>query len=336
MSQDFYKILGVDRNASQDDIKKAYRKLAMKYHPDRNANNPSAEENFKKVSQAYEVLGDPQKKSEYDNPRHQNPFGGGFGFDDIFGEFFGRHHQRRNNRTAKKGNNKTVDILLDIHESVNGTIKKVKIKRSKKCDPCKGTGSTKTTYDKVCDTCKGSGVLGYRQGMLTMQTPCNICQGSGKIKVNPCRTCSGTGGVKEDLSVKISIPDGVHDGSQLRIGEKGDWGLAGYGDLYARIRIKPSDQYRRIGDDIHSQVTLSPSECLGGCSIEFQTLRGSKSIDIPPCTDPGTIFRIDSLGARNLKTGRIGSHNLEVYMKMPDSLTKEQLECINKLRLLGL
>ena len=337
MSLNFYEMLGVSKDASGDDIKKAYRKLAKKYHPDRNSSSEAADQ-FKKVSAAYEVLSDPQKRKEYDNPR-RSPFenmGFGPGFDDIFGDFFGQQRRPKQPPAPKKGTNRGVEIVIDFKDSILGSTKEVRIQRMSKCGACKGTGDTKETSIKTCTTCNGTGTVTLRQGMMAMQTTCHTCGGKGKIKVNPCRKCSGSGLTQEKVSVKVAIPDGISDGMRLRIAEKGDWGPAGFGDLIAMIRIRPDDKYRRSGDDIHSQVKLLPSECLGGCEITVETLRGDKTVTVPPCTSPGTIIRLSGLGARNLRTNVKGNHKIEIFLEMPTSLTRSQMESIEILQKSGL
>lgn len=337
MSLNFYETLGVSTDASTDEIKKAYRKLAKKYHPDRNGSDEAAEQ-FKRVSEAYEVLSDPKKRQEYDNPP-RSPFGNmGFGqdFEDIFGDFFGRTRRPQRPPPPQKGPNRGVEILVDLKDSVLGTAKEVKIQRMTKCSECNGTGDTKETRVKTCTNCNGRGTITFQQGMMTMQTTCNACGGKGKVKVNPCRACSGSGQAVEAVNVKVAIPDGITDGMRLRISEKGDWGPAGFGDLIAMIRVRPDDRYRRSGDDIHSQVRLLPSECLGGCEVTVETLRGDKTVTIPPCTSPGTIIRLSGLGARNVKTNVKGNHKIEIFLEMPDSLTRSQMESIKILQKSGL
>ncbi|MEC7870421.1 MAG: J domain-containing protein [Bacteroidota bacterium] len=338
MSLNFYETLGVSKTATQDEIKKAYRKLAMKYHPDRN-DSKAASEHFKKVTEAYETLSDSQKRQAYDNPP-SSPFGpGGFGggFEDIFGEFFGNARRKAQRPPPPpRGSHRGVEIIIDLKEAVLGTHKSVSLNRMNKCNSCKGTGSTKQTYEKVCGECMGTGFLTIRQGMMTMQTQCGKCSGSGKIKVNPCRACSGSGVTPENVNVKLSIPEGITDGIQLRVAEKGDWGPGGFGDLMTRVRVRPDDKYRRVNDDIHSQVRLLPSECLGGCEITVETLRGDKTVSIPPCTEPGTIIKMSGLGAKNLRTKKLGSHKVEIHLEIPRSLTREQMECIDNLRKSGL
>ena len=241
-------------------------------------------------------------------------FGGGF--EDIFNDIFGRRSntQRRQKPRPQKGPNRGIEIVVDLKDSVLGANKDVSIKRMTKCSSCAGTGSTKKTYDKTCDTCMGTGSVTYQQGMMTMQTTCHTCRGSGTIRVNPCRPCSGSGQTPEDVRVKISIPEGIGDGMQLRVADRGDWGPAGFGDLLVRVRVRPDDKYRRVGDDIHSQVRLKSSECLGGCEITVETLRGDKTVTIPPCTEPGTIIRMSGLGVKNLKSGTRGSHKIEIFL----------------------
>ncbi len=341
MSSNFYEMLGVSKDASQAEIKKAYRKLAMKYHPDRN-DSEEASEHFKKLNQAYEVLSDPKKRSEYDNPP-RSPFdsmGFGGGFNDIFEEMFGFGNRRQKQQNRKpppqKGSNRGIEIIVDFKDAILGTTKEVRVNREDMCGDCSGTGSTKKTYEKVCDNCNGTGSIAFQQGMMVMQTTCQKCGGSGKIRVNPCRTCSGTGRKADSVKVKIAIPDGINDGMQLRVPERGDWGPAGYGDLHVRVRIRPDDRYRRVGDDIHSQVRLMPSECLGGCDITVETLRGDKTVSIPPCTEPGTVIRLANLGARNIRTNSKGSHKIEVLIDMPKKLTVQQMQSIESLRKSGL
>ncbi|MEC7118252.1 MAG: DnaJ C-terminal domain-containing protein, partial [Actinomycetota bacterium] len=173
-------------------------------------------------------------------------------------------------------------------------------------------------------------------GMMAVQTTCHMCEGKGVVRVNPCRPCSGTGTQSENVDVSIRIPEGIHAGAQLRVADKGDWGPGGFGDLMVRIHVKPDDRFRRVNDDIHSQVRLKPSEFLGGCTIIVETLRGEKTVTVPPCVEPGSIIQMDGLGSKNIKTKRIGNHNIEVMIDMPRSLTQEQTEKIAELRRCGL
>ena len=332
----FYDVLGVKKDASQEQIKKAYRKLAHKYHPDKN-NSSEAAEKFKKINEAYEVLGDTKSRQDYDRPA--TPFSNFDGsFDDIFNTFFGGRQQQRQRQppSPPRGSHLGIDLQISLKESVLGTKKNVSIKRMTSCSTCKGSGAGDNTYDKTCGTCQGVGTVTYQQGMLTMQTTCHACQGSGSIRVNPCQPCNGSGLMGEKVDVVISIPDGIPDGMQLRVSSKGNWGPGGFGDLMARIHVKPDSMFRRINDDIHSQVRLKPSECLGGCGIIVETLRGEKSVNIPPCTEPGSIVQLSGLGAKNIRTKRVGSHKIEILLAMPKSLTREQMEKIDELNKCGL
>ena len=337
MSLNFYEMLGVSKQASPDEIKKAYRKLAKKYHPDKNDSSESAS-HFKKLNEAYEVLSDPQKRKEYDRPS-SSPFGNmgfGSGFEDIFNDLFSGKRRNRQPPPPQKGSHRGIEIIVDLKDAVLGCNKDIKFQRMSKCDPCKGTGSTKGTYKKTCSTCEGAGSIAYQQGRMTMETTCNECKGTGATKVNPCRPCSGSGTLQEKVSVKVAIPDGISDGMQMRVSGKGDWGPAGFGDLMVRVRVRPDDRYRRTGSYIHSQVRLKPSECLGGCSITVETLRGDKTVTVPPCTEPGTIIRMSGLGAKNLKTNIMGNHKIEIFLDMPKTLTRDQMECIDVLHKCGL
>ncbi len=333
----FYDILGVKKDASQEQIKKAYRKLAHKYHPDKNDSTAAAEK-FKKINEAYETLGDTKSRQEYDNPAHQfQGFGGGF--EDIFNEFFGGHQRRRQNQRPPpppQGAHRGVEIQVSLKESVLGTKQNLSLKRMTNCGTCKGSGSGPNTQDKVCSTCHGVGAVTYQQGMLTMQTTCQMCQGSGSIRINPCSPCNGSGLMGERVDVTVSIPEGIPDGMQLRVANKGDWGPGGYGDLMVRVRVRPDSRFRRIKDDIHSQVRLKPSECLGGCGIIIETLRGEKSVNIPPCTEPGSIVQLSGLGAKNIRTKNTGNHKIEILLEMPKTLTREQMEKIDELNKCGL
>lgn len=335
----FYDVLGVKKDSTQEQIKKAYRKLAHKYHPDKNSSS-EADEKFKKINEAYEILSNPESRRAYDNPA-ASAFGGfGGGFEDIFGDLFGhgrRHQQqRRNPPPPQKGPHRGTELKISLKEAVLGTKKDITIQRMTNCTPCKGSGSTNDTYDKVCVTCHGTGAVTYQQGMLTMQTTCHTCAGNGSVRVNPCRPCSGSGLRAESVTVTISIPNGIPDGMQLRVADKGDWGPGGFGDLLARIRVRPDSTYQRIRDDIHSQVRLRASECLGGCNIIVETLRGEKSVAVPPCTAPGSIIQLSGLGSRNIRSGRMGNHKIEILLHMPKSLTREQMEKIAELNKCGL
>ncbi len=288
-----------------------------------------------KINEAYEVLGDKSARQEYDKPA--STFSGfGNGFEDIFGEFFGQRRRQNRPPPPQKGSARGIELQVSLKEAILGTKKSISLKRMTSCSTCKGSGSGTNTYDKTCETCNGVGAVTYQQGMLTMQTTCHTCQGRGSVRVNPCRPCSGSGLMGEKVDVTISIPEGIPDGMQLRIADKGDFGPGGFGDLMVRIHVKPDNRFRRIQDDIHSQVRLRPSECLGGCSIIVETLRGEKSVNIPPCTEPGSIVQLSGLGSKNIRTKKYGHHKIEIMLEIPKTLTREQMEKIDDLNKCGL
>jgi molecular chaperone DnaJ len=304
MKKDFYEVLGVSKSATADDIKSAYRKLAMKYHPDRNPGNKEAEEKFKEAAQAYEVLSDADKRRRYDQVGHnayQNMGQGGPGyqdmdmddimsqFGDIFGAMFGQQQQsrRRSTKTApepKKGSDLIKDVVLTLKESFVGIQKEISYQRFVSCDTCSGKGAKPGTLYETCRTCKGAGQVTYQQGFFMFNQTCSTCSGEGFTIPSPCTTCRGQSRVQKLDRFTIQIPAGIADGEQIRIADKGDAGTFGgkSGSLYIRVKVQADKNFRRVGDDLECDVLLTYPELVLGCQVEIENIDGSKeTIKVP-------------------------------------------------------
>ena len=341
--QDPYKVLGISKDASADDIKKAYRKLAMKYHPDRNKDNPGAEEKFKEVSSAYGVLSDPQRRAQYDSGPNLGGFGFGsdfgfqseeFGFDfaDIFGDLFGATHRRGGRRKSQKGRNINFDLHLGFEDAAYGCDQKIEIPRKASCAQCSGTGASAGSTIHSCNVCSGAGRIKTQQGFMTVVTECNSCGGTGKTVKDPCTGCAGTGRVNVSEEIVIKIPAGVDTGHKLKIDRMGEPGIRGGppGDMIIRIVVKDSNKFRREGCDVHSNIFVTFTDAVLGKQIPVETLHGTEKIVIPPGTQPGAVFRIRSSGIPRLNHTSIGDHYVHVKIKTPKNITKEQRALLEK------
>lgn len=348
INKDYYQVLGVERSASDDEIKKAYRKQAMQHHPDRNPNNKEAEEKFKEASEAYEVLRDPQKRRTYDQFGHEGLRGGGFSgfngvedifsnFGDIFETFFGgmggvpggqqgRRGGRGGRQQVFRGEDLQYRLQLDFLEAVKGCEKEIQIRRHDACDVCKGSGSSKEGGVVTCPTCHGHGQVRHSQGFFSIATPCSRCGGAGQIIKDPCRKCSGSGLVEGKHRLKSKIPAGVDSGNSIRLGGEGNAGARGgpHGDLYIVIDVKPHPQFVREGNDIITRVQLSVVLAALGGSIDVETLDGAKALSIPRGTQSGKVFRIKGAGVPDVQGYGRGSHLVEVAVHTPAHLNKQQ------------
>ncbi len=351
---DPYKVLGVDRKASQDDIKKAYRKLARKYHPDRNPDDSSAEARFKEISAAYDVLGDPEKRKAHDRggafAGGANPFGsgaggpgGGFdasGFSDILSNLFG--NSRGGGRggpgpsapRAERGRDLEAEVRLSFQDAVAGTQLSLSVPTSAMCGTCRGTGAKPGTNPKVCPRCQGRGVEQQGQGLFSISQPCSLCGGSGAIIEEPCPTCQGTGAVRTVKKYKVNIPAGVREGSRVRLAGKGEPGRNGGppGDLYVITHVDASPVFARKGEHLEVEVPLTIPEALRGAEIEVPTLSGSKRLRVKPGTKPGTVQRLRGEGPPKLgdKKAR-GDIHYRFVLDVPDKLTREQEAAVDEL-----
>jgi len=355
MSQDYYSVLGVARGASADEIKKAYRKLAIKYHPDKNPDNKEAEEKFKEISAAYEVLGDAEKKNRYDQVGHDaftrkggGGFGGGAGgFDPfdifaqafgggggggIFDSFFGGGGGGRRSNGSVQGNDLRYDLELTFDEAVFGVEKTITIPRATNCERCKGDGCEPGTSKRTCHHCNGSGYVSVSQGFFSVRQPCPSCSGTGQVIERPCRECRGNGQVQKKHDIKINIPAGVDNGSRLRVTGEGEAGLRGgpAGDLYVVMRVREHDLFEREGDHVHCEVPISFTVAALGGEVEVPTISGVTKIKVAPGTQTGAVLRLKAKGIPSVRGRGRGDHFIHLKVEVPKNLSKEQKEALEK------
>jgi molecular chaperone DnaJ len=343
--EDYYKLLGVDRNASDEEIKKSYRRLAMKYHPDRNKEDSAkAEAKFKQIKEAYEVLSDAKKRAAYDQFGHagvDSSMGGGrysgFGaesfsdvFGDMFGDIFGGGRQRGG---AQRGSDLRYNLELTLEEAVAGTEAKIRVQVLVACGECSGTGAKKGTSPVICSTCHGHGQVRMQQGFFAVQQTCPTCRGTGKQIKEPCGKCYGQGRVQDTKTLSAKIPAGVDTGDRIRLSGEGEAGEHGGppGDLYVQIQVKDHPIFTRDGANLYCEVPISfPTACLGG-DLEVPTLDGKVSLKIPPETQTGKLFRLRGKGVKPVRGGPVGDLLCRVQVETPVHLTKEQKELIAQL-----
>jgi molecular chaperone DnaJ len=350
--QDFYDLLGVSRDASKDEIKKAYRKLSKKYHPDI-SDDPNADEMFKKISEAYEVLSDEQKRAAYDQYGHASTdpnfgaggFGGGFGgqggfgggFEDIFDQFFGGGGARRRNPNApRQGEDLQYVMDLEFEEAIFGKETTIRYNREEECHTCGGNGAKAGTSPQTCSRCHGSGTVNAERntpfGRVMTQQACPTCGGSGQEIKEKCDICGGTGHTKERHSVKVTVPAGVEDGNQMRLQGQGDAGKNGgpYGDLYVIFRVKPSDTFERQGAEIYFELPINIVQATLGDELEVPTVHGKVKFKVPAGTQPNTTFRLRGKGAPRLRGTGNGDQHIKVKVVIPKNLNQEQAEHLRK------
>ncbi len=335
--RDYYEVLGIERNASAGELKSAYRKLALKYHPDRNPGDKAAEDSFKEAAEAYEVLRDPQKRQVYDQFGHQGLEGSGFsgfsGFEDIFSsfgdifeDFFGFRTGRRAGARVQRGADLRYDLTLDFMEAAFGTETEIELVKLEKCEECQGSGCKPGTQPETCAYCHGTGQVSRSQGFFTVRTTCPRCQGSGRQIPSPCESCGGLGSRKVKKKVSVKIPAGVDRGSRLRLTGEGEPGPHGgpSGDLYVFIDVEEHEFFRRDNTDVICRVPISFVQAALGDTITVQTLTGEKSLDIPKGTQFGDVFRFRGEGIPSLRNGRRGDQIIQVTIETPTRLTKKQ------------
>ncbi|MDB2404976.1 molecular chaperone DnaJ [Alphaproteobacteria bacterium] len=346
---DYYELLGVGRNASKSELKSAYRKKAMEFHPDKNPNNPKAEEKFKQINEAWEVLKDPQKKSAYDQFGHSafeqggsggQGFGGqGFGgadFSDIFGDIFSSHASRgRGGRAgAVSGNDLQYSITITLEDAFKGSETEISITTAKSCNDCSGSGAKSNSDKKTCDNCGGSGVIQMRQGFFAVEQTCNKCMGEGQIIKDPCSSCKGEGRVNGTKNLSANIPAGVDEGTRIRLSGEGEAGRRGApnGDLYLFVSVKPHNVFSREGNNIYMDLPISiTTACLGG-KIEVPTIDGGRvEIKIPNGIQTDTKLRIRQRGMSILHSDNRGDMIIRVIVETPTSLSKEQQKLLKQL-----
>lgn len=344
--EDYYQLLGVQKNASDADLKKSYRRLAMKYHPDRNKDNPGAEEKFKQIKEAYEVLSDPKKRSAYDQFGHAGvdaSMGGGAGFGgaeafsdifgDVFGDIFGGGRGGGGRGNVQRGSDLRYDLELSLEEAVAGSEIKIRVPVMSTCDSCNGTGAKKGSAPVNCGTCNGMGNVRMQQGFFSVQQTCPTCRGSGKQIKDPCRECRGQGRVQENKTLSVKIPPGVDTGDRIRLSGEGEAGQnAGPpGDLYVQVHVKDHPIFTRDGADLYCEVPISfPAATLGG-ELEVPTLGGKVMLKIPAETQTGKLFRIRGKGVKPVRGGAMGDLLCRVQLETPVRLTAEQKELIEQL-----
>ena len=348
---DYYETLGVGKNASADEVKKAYRKLAIKYHPDKNPGNKEAEEKFKEVSAAYETLSNPEKRSQYDQFGHDaytrsggGANAGGFNAQDIFSQFFGGGGgfggfedlfgggRRRDPNAPQRGEDLRYALEIDFEDAMYGVDKKINVNRYENCTECSGSGCASGSGKKRCTRCGGSGSLNISQGFFSVRQPCPSCSGTGEIIEKPCPACHGNGRVKKSSPLQIHIPAGVDNDSQLRVPGKGNSGLrgGGAGDLYVIIRVRPSQVFEREGVDLLCEVPVSFATAAAGGEVAVPTIAGKTMIRVPAGTQSDTILRLKGKGAPSLRGGGRGDLHIRILVETPSGLSREQLELLEK------
>lgn len=343
--RDYYEVLGVDRQASPQELKKAYRRLAVQYHPDKNPGDPSAEDSFKEAAEAYSILGDHDKRAVYDRYGHEglrggpqvssdifrefsDIFGGGSIFEDLFGDFFGGGRRR-----PQRGADLRYDLEITFEEAVKGTETRILVPRNELCDPCQGSGAKAGTHKQPCATCGGHGQVRYQQGFLVVARPCPDCRGSGQFIPHPCAECSGTGHVARERQLTLKIPAGVDTGSRIRSVGHGETPPHGGqpGDLYVVLTVKPHKMFRRDGEDILLELPLTFAQAALGTDVDVPTIHGSEAIAIPAGTQTGTRIRIRHEGVPRLNGGGKGDQIVFVTVVTPQKLNKEQRSLLEKL-----
>ena len=335
--RDYYEVLGVNRNADENDIKASYRKLAFKFHPDRNDGDKEAEEKFKEASEAYEVLRDSEKRNIYDHYGHEGLQGTGFSgfrgfedifssFSDIFDDFFGFGTGRRSRTAARRGSDLRYDLAISFMDAAFGIDTEIEIEKAEPCSTCETTGCEPGTYPEDCRQCGGSGQLNRSQGFFSIRTTCPVCRGEGRTIPSPCRKCSGKGQVERKKKVSVSIPAGVDTGSRLRLTGEGEHGSRGGppGDLYVFVNVKPHDFFKRNNNDVICQIPISFVQAALGADISVPTLEGEKKLEIPKGTQPGEVFRFKGEGIPSLRGRGRGDQIIQVLVKTPTGLTKKQ------------
>ena len=353
--RDYYEVLGVAKTAANDEIKKAYRKLAMQYHPDRNPGNKEAEDKFKEATEAYEILSDEKKRAQYDQFGFQgvhsdfadaygrggfdfsSMFGGAGGFgdlDDIFSSFFGGGFSGRGSRGQRRGNDLRHDVTLSLEDAVFGKKMEIKLDKNDICDVCHGTGAEPGTKTQTCPTCGGSGEVRMVQGFFSVKRTCSRCNGNGTIVTTPCKNCRGTGTVRKSKTISVNIPKGIEDNTQLRVSGEGEaigGGVAG--DLYLYIHVSPHKYYVRDGIDLITEVGINIVQATLGADILIPTLDNKKvKIKIPAGTNSGQIFKLKGSGATHINRSGRGDLFVRVNIDVSAKLTSEEKKLFNELK----
>ena len=344
--KDYYEVLGVNRDASDEEIKKAYRKLAMKHHPDRNPDNPKSEEHFKEAKEAYETLSDTQKRAAYDQHGHAafeaggmggNPFGAagagaGFDFSDIFGDIFGGGRGGGGRSNVQRGADLRYNLEITLEQAARGTETQIRIPTLTECATCHGSGAKPGTSPVTCTTCAGQGQVRMQQGFFSIQQTCPRCHGKGKMITSPCKDCNGNGRIKQHKTLSVKIPAGVDNDDRIRLSGEGEHGTNGGppGDLYVVIQTKPHAVFQRDHNDLHCEMPISFSTAALGGSIEIPTLDGVATIKIPAETQSGKIFRLRGKGIKGVRSSTHGDLHCHVAVETPVNLTDRQKELLRE------
>ncbi|MEY0472292.1 molecular chaperone DnaJ [Providencia huaxiensis] len=340
--RDFYEVLGLERNASEKDIKRAYKRLAMKHHPDRNQGDKESEDKFKEIKEAYEVLSDEQKRAAYDQYGHAafeqggmggGGFGGGADFSDIFGDVFGdifgggRRQQR-----PSRGSDLQYNMELTLEEAVRGVTKEIRIPTLETCDICHGNGAKPGTSADTCSTCHGMGQVHMRQGFFSVQQPCPTCHGRGKVIKDPCNKCHGHGRVERYKTLSVKIPAGVDTGDRVRLSGEGEAGENGApaGDLFVQVHVLPHNIFERDGNNLHCEVPINFADAALGGEIEVPTLDGRVKLKIPAETQTGKIFRMKGKGVKSVRGGLQGDLMCHIVVETPVKLNEKQKELLKE------
>ncbi len=342
--RDYYEVLGVNRDASDEEIKKSYRKLAMKWHPDRNPDNVKAEENFKEAKEAYEILSDPQKRAAYDQYGHAGvdpsagaggPGAGMGGFGDIFSDIFGdifAGGARQGRSTVFRGADLRYNLEITLEQAARGFETRIRIPTMSQCETCNGSGARAGTQPQTCPTCRGAGQVRVSQGPFSIAQTCPRCHGSGKIIPNPCANCGGAGRVKHQKTLSVKIPAGVDEGDRVRLSGEGEPGVNGGppGDLYVQVHVKPHGVFQRDNDDLHCEMPVSFTVAALGGEIEIPTLDGSARLKVPAETQSGKAFRLRGKGIKGVRSHAPGDLICHVVVETPVHLTERQKELLRE------
>ncbi len=349
--RDYYEVLSVGKTASADDIKRSYRRMAMKYHPDKNPDNKEAEAKFKECAEAYEVLSDPEKRRRYDQFGHEGLRGIGmrdyshmkwqdigsifediFGTDDLFRDIFGARGSRAGRAGPSRGYDLETYVELTLDDIAKGTEKTIEFTRQDICSECNGSGCAKGTSPVKCSTCHGSGQVARGGGFFQMVSTCPHCRGSGQMITNPCKECKGTGKTPKKRVVNIKIPRGVHEGQGIRVANEGEPGRGGgpRGDLYCYIRVKPHEFLHRDGNNLIAVVPISFTQAALGATIDVPSLNGKRQLKITAGAQYGSIFRIKNQGLPDIRTGRTGDQLVQIMIETPEKLNDQQQELLRE------
>ena len=349
MKMDYYEVLQVERTASDGELKVAYRKLAMQFHPDRNPNNPEAEERFKQCSEAYQVLSDPDKRAAYDRYGHAgvsgagpggfnggNPFQGQGDLGDIFGDLFGEMFNMGGNRRAsraQRGRDLKFDMRLEFEEAVFGVEREISIRRAEVCEDCSGTGSEGSKQPETCQQCGGRGQVRSQQGFFSVARTCPVCSGTGSVVRNPCKTCRGDARIQREHKILVKVPAGVEQDTRIRYSGEGDAGRFGGpgGDLYVVLEVKAHKFFERDGDDLHCVIPVSFPQASLGTELEIATLEGKETLKVPEGTQSGKEFKLKGKGVPHLNSHGKGDLIVEVRVQTPNKLSKQQKDLMKQL-----